>query len=130
MFAVDFGFGQLRLERLWLEVYDFNAGPPLVRQMRLHARGIERTRSTSSAATSTCGCVDLADEWAAQPRRRCGSTPVESGPAARGRSAREIGSLIERTGEAWRNVRATDATDETALRAGWPRASGYPACCW
>jgi RimJ/RimL family protein N-acetyltransferase len=25
MFALlDFGFGQLRLERMWLEVYDFN----------------------------------------------------------------------------------------------------------
>ena len=37
---IDFGFGELRLERIWLEVFEFNeASPPRVRAARVRPRG-------------------------------------------------------------------------------------------
>lgn len=73
MFAVlDFGFGQLRLERLWLEVYDYNG-----RARRSYDKcgftleGVERHAIYKFGRYVDVQLMSiLADEWAAQPRKR------------------------------------------------------------
>jgi diamine N-acetyltransferase len=73
MFALlDFGFGQLRLERMWLEVYDFN-----VRARRSYERCGFVLEGTQRHAIFKAGrFIDvhlmsiLRDEWAAQDRKR------------------------------------------------------------
>lgn len=69
---LDFGFGQLRLERLWLEVYDFNA-----RARRSYEKsgfaleGVERHAMFKRGRYHDVLLMSiLRDEWAAQPRRR------------------------------------------------------------
>ena len=70
---VDFGFGQLRLERLWLEVYDFNT-----RARRSYDKagftleGVERRAVYKQGEFHDVQLMSiLRDEWAA--RRRDGS---------------------------------------------------------
>lgn len=69
---LDFGFGQLRLERLWLEVYDFNA-----RARRSYEKSGFVLEGTARRATYRRGRFHdvhlmsiLRDEWAAQQRPR------------------------------------------------------------
>lgn len=73
MFALmDFGFGQLRLERMWLEVYDHNA-----RAIRSYEKCGFVLEGTQRRAMFKRGrYIDvllmsiLHDEWAAQDRKR------------------------------------------------------------
>jgi RimJ/RimL family protein N-acetyltransferase len=73
MFALlDFGFGMLRLERLWLEVYDFNT-----RARRSYDKcgftleGVERHAVYKQGRYLDVQLMSiLADEWAAQPRKK------------------------------------------------------------
>jgi RimJ/RimL family protein N-acetyltransferase len=73
MFALlDFGFGELRLERLWLEVYEFNA-----RARRSYEKCGFVLEGTARKAIFRHGrhhdvhlMAILRDEWAAQQRRR------------------------------------------------------------
>jgi RimJ/RimL family protein N-acetyltransferase len=73
MFALlDFGFGQLRLERMWLEVYEFNA-----RARRSYEKCgfvLEGTERHAIFKRGQYYDVDLMsilrDEWAAQERKR------------------------------------------------------------
>ena len=73
MFALlDFGFGQLRLERLWLEVYDFNT-----RARRSYDKagfkleGVERHAVYKSGGYHDVQLMSiLRDEWAALQRKR------------------------------------------------------------
>jgi diamine N-acetyltransferase len=73
MFALlDFGFGQLRLERLWLEVYDFNA-----RARRSYDKagfkleGVERHAVYKLGGYRDVQLMSiLRDEWAALQRKR------------------------------------------------------------
>jgi diamine N-acetyltransferase len=73
MFALlDFGFGQLRLERLWLEVYDFNS-----RARRSYEKcgfvleGTERHAVYKGGKFLDVQLMSvLRDEWAAQGRKR------------------------------------------------------------
>lgn len=69
---LDFGFGQLRLERMWLDVYDFN-----VRARRSYDKAgfvLEGTRRRAMFKRGRYHDVHLMsilrDEWAAQERRR------------------------------------------------------------
>lgn len=69
---LDFGFGQLRLERLWLEVYDFNG-----RARRSYDKcgftleGVERHAMYKLGRYIDVQLMSiLADEWAAQPRKK------------------------------------------------------------
>jgi len=69
---VDFGFGQLRLERIWLEVYDFN-----VRARRSYEKNGFRLEGTERHAAYRDGkFLDthlmsiLRDEWQALERKR------------------------------------------------------------
>lgn len=69
---LDFGFGQLRLERMWLEVYDFNR-----RAIRSYEKCGFRLEGTQRHAMYKQGrFMDvhlmsiLRDEWAAQERKR------------------------------------------------------------
>jgi len=73
MFALlDFGFGQLRLERMWLEVYDFNA-----RARRSYDKcgfvleGTERHAIFKRGEFHDVHLMSiLRDEWAAQTRKK------------------------------------------------------------
>ena len=73
MYALlDFGFGQLRLERLWLEVYDYNA-----RARRSYDKagftleGIERRAVFKQGQFHDVQLMSiLRDEWVAQPRKK------------------------------------------------------------
>jgi len=73
MFAIlDFGFGMLRLERLWLEVYDFNK-----RARRSYDKcgfvleGVERHGVFKQGRYVDVELMSmLRDEWAAQPRKK------------------------------------------------------------
>ena len=73
MFALlDFGFGQLRLERLWLEVYDFNG-----RARRSYDKcgftleGVERHAIYKFGRYIDVQLMSiLFNEWAAQPRKK------------------------------------------------------------
>jgi RimJ/RimL family protein N-acetyltransferase len=73
MFALlDFGFGQLRLERLWLEVYDFNT-----RARRSYEKCGFVLEGTQRRAVFKRGRFHdvhlmsiLREEWAAQPRKK------------------------------------------------------------
>jgi RimJ/RimL family protein N-acetyltransferase len=69
---VDFGFGMLRLERLWLEVYDFNK-----RARRSYDKsgftleGIERHAIYKQGRHIDVQLMSiLREEWAALPRRK------------------------------------------------------------
>lgn len=69
---LDFGFGQLRLERMWLEVYDFNE-----RAIRSYEKCGFVLEGTQRRAIYKQGkFIDvqlmsiLRDEWAAQDRKR------------------------------------------------------------
>jgi RimJ/RimL family protein N-acetyltransferase len=69
---VDFGFGMLRLERIWLDVYDFNE-----RARRMYDRiGFTLEGSQRHGAYRQGKYVDvplmsiLRDEWAALPRKK------------------------------------------------------------
>ncbi len=73
MFALlDFGFGQLRLERMWLEVYDYNE-----RARRSYEKcgfvleGTERHAVYKQGRHHDVHLMSiLRDEWAAQQRKR------------------------------------------------------------
>lgn len=73
MFALlDFGFGQLRLERMWLEVYDYNA-----RARRSYEKCGFMLEGTERHAMFRHGeyhdmhlMAILREEWAAQERKR------------------------------------------------------------
>jgi RimJ/RimL family protein N-acetyltransferase len=73
MFALlDFGFGELRLERLWLEVYDYNA-----RARRSYEKcgfvleGIERHAIFKRGEYHDVHLMSiLRDEWVAQERKK------------------------------------------------------------
>jgi RimJ/RimL family protein N-acetyltransferase len=69
---VDFGFGMLRLERLWLEVYDFNK-----RARRSYDKcgftleGVERRAIFKNGRYVDVELMSiLRDEWAALPRKK------------------------------------------------------------
>ena len=69
---VDFGFGMLRLERLWLEVYDFNS-----RARRSYDKcgfvleGVERHAVYKQGRDVDVQLMSiLRDEWAALPRKK------------------------------------------------------------
>jgi RimJ/RimL family protein N-acetyltransferase len=69
---VDFGFGMLRLERLWLEVYDFNK-----RARRSYDKcgftleGVERRAIFKNGRHVDVELMSiLRDEWAALPRKK------------------------------------------------------------
>jgi diamine N-acetyltransferase len=69
---LDFGFGQLRLERMWLEVHDFNA-----RARRSYEKSGFVLEGTERHANFKRGRYNdvllmsiLRDEWAAQERKR------------------------------------------------------------
>lgn len=69
---VDFGFGMLRLERLWLEVYDFNS-----RARRSYDKcgfvleGVERHAIYKQGRYVDVQLMAiLRDEWAALPRKK------------------------------------------------------------
>ena len=69
---LDFGFGQLRLERLWLEVHDFNP-----RGRRSYEKCGFTLEGTQRHATFKYGRFHdlllmsiLSDEWTAQPRKK------------------------------------------------------------
>jgi len=82
---VDFGFGMLRLERLWLDVYDFN-----VRARRSYEKAgfvVEGTRRHEvfkrGRYYDTILMSILRDEWQALPRHRAWDWEAgEDGPAA------------------------------------------------
>jgi RimJ/RimL family protein N-acetyltransferase len=70
--VVDFGFGMLRLERIWLDVYDFNE-----RARRMYDRiGFKLEGTQRHGAYRHGKFVDvllmsmLRDEWAALPRKK------------------------------------------------------------
>jgi RimJ/RimL family protein N-acetyltransferase len=73
MFALmDFGFGQLRLERLWLEVYDYNS-----RARRSYDKcgfvleGVQRHAIFKNGRYIDVQLMSiLRDEWTAQPRKK------------------------------------------------------------
>jgi len=73
MFALlDFGFGQLRLERMWLEVYEYN---PRARRSYdkcgFVVEGVERHAIYKHGRHHDVQLMSiLSDEWAAQPRRK------------------------------------------------------------
>jgi RimJ/RimL family protein N-acetyltransferase len=69
---LDFGFGQLRLERLWLEVYDFNArGRRSYEKSGFVLEGTERHAIFKRGEFHDVQLMSiLRDEWAAQERKR------------------------------------------------------------
>lgn len=75
---LDFGFGQLRLERIWLEVYDNN--PRGRRSYEKAGFVLEGTLRHASHRQGRFMDVHvmaiLRDEWAALPRRRSWDFPV------------------------------------------------------
>jgi RimJ/RimL family protein N-acetyltransferase len=79
MYALmDFGFGQLRLERLWLEVYEYNA-----RARRSYEKcgftleGTERNAIFKHGRHHDVHLMSiLSEEWAAQPRKRSWEYPA------------------------------------------------------
>jgi len=81
MFALlDFGFGQLRLERIWLEVYDFNT-----RAQRSYEKAGFVVEGTQRHANYRLGhhqdvllMAILRDEWQAQDRKRSWDYSEES----------------------------------------------------
>ncbi|MEA2677641.1 MAG: hypothetical protein QOJ81_1782 [Chloroflexota bacterium] len=73
MFALlDFGFGMLRLERLWLEVYDFNKrARRSYEKCGFLSEGIERHGVYKQGRYLDVELMALLrDEWAAQPRQK------------------------------------------------------------
>lgn len=73
MFALlDFGFGMLRLERLWLEVYDFNKrARRSYEKCGFVSEGIERHGVYKQGRYLDVELMALLrDEWAAQPRKK------------------------------------------------------------
>ncbi len=78
---LDFGFGHLRLERLWLEVYDFN--PRARRSYEKSGFSVEGTQRRAVFKRGKFRDVllmaILRDEWAALDRRR--SWDFDSAPA-------------------------------------------------
>ena len=78
----DFGFGELRLERIYLQVFDYNA-----RAVRAYEKAGFQTDATLRHARFHRGqhhdvhvMSILRDEWLALPRRRAWD-PVEATPA-------------------------------------------------
>ena len=69
---LDFGFGQLRLERMWLEVYDFNArGRRSYEKSGFVLEGIERHAIFKRGMYYDVHLMSiLRDEWAALPRKK------------------------------------------------------------
>lgn len=69
---LDFGFGQLRLERMWLEVYDFNArGRRSYEKCGFVLEGTERHAIYKHGRHVDVHLMSiLRDEWAAQPRKK------------------------------------------------------------
>lgn len=73
MFALlDFGFGELRLERMWLEVYDFNArGRRSYEKCGFVLEGTQRQAIFRRGQHHDVQLMAiLRDEWAAQQRTR------------------------------------------------------------
>lgn len=73
MFAIlDFGFGMLRLERLWLEVYDFNRrGRRSYDKCGFVLEGVERHAVYKQGRYIDVELMSiLRDEWAAQTRKK------------------------------------------------------------
>ena len=73
MFALlDFGFGQLRLERMWLEVYDFNdRGRRSYEKCGFVLEGTERHAIFKRGEYHDVHLMSiLRDEWAAQDRKK------------------------------------------------------------
>ncbi len=73
----DFGFGELRLERIWLDVYEGNA-----RAQRSYEKAGFITEGTMRRALFKGGdhadvlrMALLRDEWLALPRRKAGTNP-------------------------------------------------------
>ena len=96
---VDFGFAELRLERIWLEVGTENAASPaLVREGRLHSRGDAPTRSLGRrplhrAATSCRSCATNG-RAAAPDRARAEPRAARPAAAARTRLAGHPGGAL------------------------------------
>ena len=69
---LDFGFGQLRLERLWLEVYDFNLrGRRSYEKSGFVFEGTERHAIHKQGRFIDVHLMSiLRDEWAAQERKK------------------------------------------------------------
>ncbi len=69
---LDFGFGQLRLERMWLEVHDFNErGRRSYEKSGFVLEGVERHAIYKMGRFIDVLLMSiLRDEWAAQERKR------------------------------------------------------------
>lgn len=69
---LDFGFGQLRLERMWLEVYDFNArGRRSYEKCGFVPEGVERHAIYKRGKFHDVQLMSiLRAEWEAQDRKR------------------------------------------------------------
>jgi diamine N-acetyltransferase len=69
---VDFGSGELRLERIWLEVYDYNPrGRRSYEKCGFTLEGVERRAAYRHGAYHDVELMSiLRDEWAAFQRRR------------------------------------------------------------
>src|SRR4051794_16679062 len=69
---LDFAFGQLRLERVWLDVYDFNArAQRSYEKSGFVAEGTQRHSHYSFGKFNDVVLMAiLRDEWAAQSRKR------------------------------------------------------------
>ena len=78
MFALlDFGFGQLRLERLWLEVYDYNArGRRSYEKCGFVFEGTQRRAIFKQGSYHDVHLMAiLREEWAAQSRPKAWELP-------------------------------------------------------
>ena len=69
---LDFGFGQLRLERLWLEVYDFNArGRRSYEKAGFTLEGVQRHAIFKNGRYVDVHLMSiLREEWSALPRKK------------------------------------------------------------
>lgn len=76
---LDFGFGQLRLERLWLEVYDFNErGRKSYDKCGFQLEGTLRHAMYKQGRHIDVQLMSiLRSEWEAQDRRRMWDYPAE-----------------------------------------------------
>jgi RimJ/RimL family protein N-acetyltransferase len=76
---LDFGFGQLRLERIWLEVYDFNErGRRSYEKCGFVLEGTQRRATFRRGAFHDVHLMAiLRDEWAAIDRPRAWEYPAE-----------------------------------------------------
>jgi RimJ/RimL family protein N-acetyltransferase len=76
---LDFGFGQLRLERIWLEVYDFNErGRRSYEKCGFVLEGTQRRATFRRGAFHDVHLMAiLRDEWAAIDRPRAWEFPSE-----------------------------------------------------